>query len=387
MRRTARLALRIAALLASGLACGRGRHEALFRDAPVILISIDTLRADHLPAYGYKDVATPNLDALRRDAVLFTGAFAQSPLTLPSHICALTGELPPAHGVRDNVGYKFDAKAHATLARLAREKGFATGAAVSAFVLRGGTGLAPDFDFYDDAIEAPLQTAAISQAQRPGGETAARALGWLEKSAGKPVLLLPPSLRAAHALRAARALPDHVRGPPLRRGDRRRRRHRGPLPREAARSRDLRPRRTRPLLGPRRGPRRPRRGRARHPALPRDAARPAARQAAGQPPRGPDRRRSGEPRRPVAHDRGPGGLGGALESPRPQPSRGSAGVAPDLQRDLLSAHPSRAGAICGRSGTDSGTTSTAPGPSSSGATRIRRKRRTSSPRRRPRPGP
>src|SRR5438876_1000817 len=84
------------------IACGR--QPAVYRGAPVILISIDTLRADHLPAYGYRGVATPNIDALRRDAILFTRAWSQVPLTLPSHASILTGLLPTEHQVRNNLG-------------------------------------------------------------------------------------------------------------------------------------------------------------------------------------------------------------------------------------------------------------------------------------------
>src|SRR6185436_13923851 len=73
--------------------------------APVILISIDTLRSDHLPAYGYGKVETPAIDAFAKDAVLFERAYSHYPLTLPSHVSILTGELPPVHKVRDNAGY------------------------------------------------------------------------------------------------------------------------------------------------------------------------------------------------------------------------------------------------------------------------------------------
>lgn len=182
------------ALLAGGLACSRAREPrtaapaaAEFPAAPVFLISIDTLRADHLPAYGYGGVDTPHLDALRKDAVLFANAFSHSPLTLPSHASLLTGLLPPGHGVRDNVGYRLDTKSHPTLARLAKNRGYATGAAVSAFVLRGQTGLQDSFDMYDDAIEAPASGQAVSRAQRPGDETVVRAVAWLDRAGAGPV--------------------------------------------------------------------------------------------------------------------------------------------------------------------------------------------------------
>src|SRR5258706_4433948 len=121
--------------------CARERGvQLLFPGAPVILISIDTLRADHLPAWGYRGVATPAIDRLRRDAVLFADARAHVPLTLPSHVSLLTGELPPRNGVRNNIGFHFDASKHPTIPGILRRQGYATGAAVSAYVLRASTG-------------------------------------------------------------------------------------------------------------------------------------------------------------------------------------------------------------------------------------------------------
>ena len=157
--------------------------------APVILISIDTLRADHLPAYGYTAVQTPNIDALRRDAILFSDASSPCPLTLPAHTSILTGLLPPAHQVRNNLGYRLDGAAHPTLARLLRAKGYATGAAVSAYVLAAKTGLADSFDFYDDAIARPSHIEAASQVRRPGFESEQRALSWLDGIGRKPFFL------------------------------------------------------------------------------------------------------------------------------------------------------------------------------------------------------
>src|SRR5512135_659869 len=88
------VSLAAAAALLAPAACRRGGGAAP-AGTPVILISIDTLRADHLPAYGYAGVRTPNLDALRADAVLFANAYSQVPLTLPSHTAIFTGLLPP----------------------------------------------------------------------------------------------------------------------------------------------------------------------------------------------------------------------------------------------------------------------------------------------------
>src|SRR5712692_216410 len=139
-------------LLVLVLLCACGSKHETFRDAPVILISVDTLRSDHLPAYGYRGVQTPNLDAFRRDSILFTRAYSHCPMTLPSHASILTGLLPTEHGVRNNIGYRFDGSKHPTLAAILKSSGYATGAAVSSYVLRSGTGINSGFDFYDDSI-------------------------------------------------------------------------------------------------------------------------------------------------------------------------------------------------------------------------------------------
>ena len=87
--------------------CAReGVGGARFPDAPVVLISIDTLRSDRLPVYGYERGSTPAIDALRRDGILAARAYTHVPLTLPAHASLFTGLLPPDHGVRDNSGYR-----------------------------------------------------------------------------------------------------------------------------------------------------------------------------------------------------------------------------------------------------------------------------------------
>jgi arylsulfatase A-like enzyme len=92
---------------------------------PVILISIDTLRADHVPAQGA-------IASLKRDGVSFESAWSHCPMTLPSHVSMLTGLLPTGHGVRNNVGFTFDPQRHKTIAQALHDEGYATGAAVSA---------------------------------------------------------------------------------------------------------------------------------------------------------------------------------------------------------------------------------------------------------------
>jgi arylsulfatase A-like enzyme len=146
--------------------------------APIVLVSIDTLRPDHLPPYGYAGVETPAIDALRRDSVLFARAYSQVPLTLPSHVSILTGLLPPAHGVRDNGGFHLDASAHPTLPVLLHDAGYATGGFVSSFVLHPTTGIDAGFDVYDAGHPGePLRAAIL---ERRGADTVDAALRWLE---------------------------------------------------------------------------------------------------------------------------------------------------------------------------------------------------------------
>ncbi|HWW61172.1 MAG TPA: sulfatase, partial [Thermoanaerobaculia bacterium] len=169
---------RLAAVAAlSILACGRG-VPAPSNKIPVILISIDTLRSDHLPAYGYTKIATPHLDGFRADAILFEHAYSHVPLTLPSHTTMFTGALPADNGVRDNIGFRLGTTIP-TLPELLKRNGYATGAAVSAFVLRKDAGLARGFDFYDDRIDPANSGVNVGRVQRKGSETAAIARTWI----------------------------------------------------------------------------------------------------------------------------------------------------------------------------------------------------------------
>jgi arylsulfatase A-like enzyme/Flp pilus assembly protein TadD len=152
-----------------------------------VLVSIDTLRADRLPAYGYKGIDTPAIDRLQKDAIVFESAYSHSPLTLPSHSSLLTGLLPPEHGVRNNIGYKLEPK-HETLASLLRAQGYATGAAVSAFVLHRATGIDQGFDWYDEVVTA-AGAKAVGEVQRDGPQTVAHALDWMRGASGRPFFL------------------------------------------------------------------------------------------------------------------------------------------------------------------------------------------------------
>jgi arylsulfatase A-like enzyme/tetratricopeptide (TPR) repeat protein len=161
-------------LLAGALACGGAGSTAGGKGSgvPVFVISVDTLRADHLPAYGYRGVATPNLDALRRDSVLFQNAYSHVPLTLASHAAILTGRLPQDNGIRDNYGYSLSPKVQ-TLASFLKARGYATGAAISAAVLARGSGLEQGFDFYDDDVHRD------GREERDGSKTEAALEAWL----------------------------------------------------------------------------------------------------------------------------------------------------------------------------------------------------------------
>ena len=143
----------------------------------VVLISIDTLRSDHLPAYGYSGVDTPSIDGLAREGILFARAFSEVPLTLPSHVSILSGRIPPEHGVRDNLGFAVDARRAPLLQQRLKARGYSTGAAVSTRVLAATTGIAAGFDFYDEPPATVGRKAALQSAQRASDETLAAALG------------------------------------------------------------------------------------------------------------------------------------------------------------------------------------------------------------------
>jgi arylsulfatase A-like enzyme/Flp pilus assembly protein TadD len=174
--------MRRLALLALFLVACRGRESAT--QPPVILISIDTLRSDHLPVYGYRGIATPNFDAFRADAVLFERAYSHAPLTLPSHATILTGLLPSEHGVRDNVGFRM--KPGSRLPAQLKARGYATGAAVSAYVLRGATGISEGFDAYDDEIDRGSGNESLGAVQRPGAKTLEIAQRWIGAHTAQP---------------------------------------------------------------------------------------------------------------------------------------------------------------------------------------------------------
>jgi arylsulfatase A-like enzyme/Tfp pilus assembly protein PilF len=146
---------------------------------PIVIISIDTLRADHLPAYGYRKVKTPAIDALAADGVLFERAYSHAPQTLPAHVALLSGQLPFQNGVRDNVGFAVK-PGERMLPQMLRERGFTTGGVVSAYVLRKETGIGQGFDFFDAEMPPGSPERSIGQVQRDGGESEKIAERWLD---------------------------------------------------------------------------------------------------------------------------------------------------------------------------------------------------------------
>ena len=170
----------VALVLASAGAAGCGSSsKPSSADGPIVLISIDTLRADHLPAYGYEGVRTPAIGAFASTATVFERAYSHAPQTLPAHASLLTGALPYETGVRDNIGFTLKADAW-TLARALKERGWATGGFVSSFVLRAATKIDQGFDTYDAEMPVAASETAFGDVQRDGSATLTAALAWFD---------------------------------------------------------------------------------------------------------------------------------------------------------------------------------------------------------------
>jgi len=160
------------------------------RDAPdVILITIDTLRADSLGFAGNTRVKTPYLDSLAARGIVFTNAHAHNVVTLPSHTNILTGLYPYQHGIRDNAGFVLDAK-HPTIGAMMKNAGYATGAFVSAFPLDSRFGLNAGFDVYDDKYREASNPLDFVVQERLAEETLASARTWYDSTPGKKFLFV-----------------------------------------------------------------------------------------------------------------------------------------------------------------------------------------------------
>lgn len=201
---TRRAALAVTFLAGIAAACGGGSTTSAPAPAPaagapstarhLVLVTIDTLRADRVGAYGYAGAKTPVLDALAASGLVATQAFAAAPVTLPSHASILTGLYPPAHGARHN-GVAL-APGVPTLATILKAQGFATGAFVAAFPLERRFGLATGFDVYGDRL--PRLDNGKPADERPGEDVVDEALAW-RKTTGAARTFLWVHLFEPHA--------------------------------------------------------------------------------------------------------------------------------------------------------------------------------------------
>jgi len=160
----------------------------------VLLITLDTVRADRLGCYGHQGARTPAMDALAARGVLFEQAYCSAPITLPSHTTIMTGLHPPEHGVRENDDMTLRQEV-TTLAEVFKRKGYTTGAFLGAFVLDSVFGLDQGFDIYDDVDGTETENSGLSSAaadanqrrqpERPGNLVVDSALSWLEERGGE----------------------------------------------------------------------------------------------------------------------------------------------------------------------------------------------------------
>jgi choline-sulfatase len=149
----------------------------------LVIVTIDTLRADHVGAYGYAAASTPHLDALARDGAMALSASAHVPLTRPSHVTLLTGRLPGETGIRDNFAPVILPQVP-LLAEVLKKAGFATGAFVSSVVLDSSAGFDRGFDVYADDFEASNDKVRfLNTVQKRGDATTDEAIAWLDRVA------------------------------------------------------------------------------------------------------------------------------------------------------------------------------------------------------------
>ena len=156
------------------------------RPRNLLVITLDTIRADHLGAYGNKNVRTPAIDSLAQSGVLFERCITAAPLTLPSHTSLFTGTYPVYHGVRDNGDFVVPPEL-TTMAELFEPRGYRTGAFVGAFVLDSRWGLKQGFQKYADDFDLHQENLiSIGDIRRPGNEVVDRALEWLRQNSSSP---------------------------------------------------------------------------------------------------------------------------------------------------------------------------------------------------------
>jgi choline-sulfatase len=151
------------------------------------LVTIDTLRADHIHCYGYENVRTPTIDSLARGGIRFTSVFTPTPLTNPAHATIMTGDLPSTHGVTD-FGIPLD-KEYPSLAELLKKAGYHTSAFIGAVILDSrklGPGLNRGFDYYDNFPRRPPKGPRWGRLERRGVDVVDRAIRWLDTHPAGP---------------------------------------------------------------------------------------------------------------------------------------------------------------------------------------------------------
>ena len=183
MKPTSRAPAVAAMMLLASLSCHGERAAA--PPTGLVIVTLDTTRADHLSVYGYMDVRLPHLERLAASGVVFDQAMSVGALTLPAHTSLFTGLLPPAHGVRDNGGPGLDAS-HVTLAEVLRARGFRTAAFVGSAVLDAERGLAQGFDHYAGVRPDSWDAQGF---QRRGDEVIDEAVEWLDGVGSAPFFL------------------------------------------------------------------------------------------------------------------------------------------------------------------------------------------------------
>ncbi len=186
------LAFAVCVLLTSCGSSSKNESAAPAKLQPrnLVLVTIDTLRADHLGCYGYADIKTPTLDGLAQRGVLFEHAVTTTPLTPPSHASMFTGLYPYQHGVRNTGGFVLQSSS-TTLAEMLQQQGWDTAAFVGASVLKKVTGLNQGFAVYDDEMPKPDPRKQLrEEPERPAGAVVDRAIHWLDtRSTEKPFFL------------------------------------------------------------------------------------------------------------------------------------------------------------------------------------------------------
>jgi arylsulfatase A-like enzyme/Flp pilus assembly protein TadD len=179
-------ALAVAALVSCKSSSKHTTPATALKPINVVLITLDTVRADHLHCYGNEKIKTPNIDALAASGVLFEKAVAQTPLTQPSHASMFTGENPNVHNVRDTGGFALQPSS-VTMATILQRHGWGTAGFISASVLTRMFGFNQGFATYDDQLEHRNPKDPVST--RAADVTADHAIRWLQQQSGKPFFL------------------------------------------------------------------------------------------------------------------------------------------------------------------------------------------------------